>query len=128
MKKNKGGNHTAVQTQTNGGAVDPARSLTARIKRRREVQLAYYYRNRKLTPRYEERMAQAELFNLTGKKKCKICGEPKELDEFYPSKIGAYRCTDDCKECRKSISLENYYFRKERSLEKTPRKRKKEVQ
>lgn len=84
----------------------------AKILRRREVQLAYYYRNRKLSPKYQERQAEQELFNLTGKRRCKICGEKKSPEDFYPSKTGAYRLTNDCKECRSIISLENYYRRK----------------
>lgn len=100
------------------GSQDHTDSIESRIQRRRQVQLAYYYRNRKLTPKYEERQATYELFSLTGKKKCKICEEFKTPEEFYPSKTGAYRLTDDCKECRTSISLENYYFRKARKKEK----------
>lgn len=91
-----------------------AMSEEQRINRRREVQADYYYRHRKLSPEFVQRQAGYEVFNDTGLKQCNICGEYKPPEGFYPAKTGAYRLTQDCKDCRRSISLENYYRRKER--------------
>ncbi len=85
----------------------------AKIQRRREVQSAYYYRNRQLTSSFLNRQAEYEYFANTGKKICKACGEAKEPAEFYTDNKAADKLTRDCKECRLDISLSNYYKRKE---------------
>lgn len=112
MTRKKAGIHTGDTPRTKSERKRQAMSPEQKTVRRREVNLAYYYRNRTLSPSYTERQAEYELFQLTGTKRCKICEERKTPDEFYPVKAGAFRLTADCKDCRTSISLENYYRRK----------------
>lgn len=82
------------------------------IERRKEVQKNYYYRTRKLSPVFLARQEQYKEFAETLLKLCIDCGERKSPDEFYSVKTGAYRLTDDCKECRSARALANYYRRK----------------
>jgi hypothetical protein len=114
MNRKKAGIHTGEKPRTKRARVRGSMSQAQKVERRKEVQRNYYYNHRTLSPSYEQRQLELELFNLTGLKRCKICGEQKTPDEFYSTKAGAYRLTADCKECRTSISLENYYRRKQR--------------
>lgn len=89
-----------------------AMSEKQKIKRRKEVQSAYYHRHKKLSPRFLNIVAEHKYFSTTGKKVCKTCGDPKLPEEFYTDNKAADKLTRDCKECRLDRSLSNYYKRK----------------
>lgn len=114
MNRRKAGKFTGATPRTKRPRVRRSMSPAQRVERRKEVQRNYYYNHRTLSPAYTQRQAEIELFNLTGLKRCKICGEQKTPEEFYSTKAGAFRLTGDCRDCRTAISLENYYRRKQR--------------